>query len=151
MAFRNSVKATLLFEEEQPRSRSDDPPPIFAPPAESAPLAHVAPPPAADDASLGATWHKRAEELCAMADTLPCKSSWSLISKIAGLYDELARDAGWTEPEDLPPAALRPEDEPDAADEPPAPAPLADPPPPERMSFPRRPLPLGRAFPRRRA
>lgn len=86
-----------------------------------------------------------------MADTLPCKSSWSLISKIAGLYDELARDAGWTEPEDLPPAALRPEDEPDAADEPPAPAPLADPPPPERMSFPRRPLPLGRAFPRRRA
>ena len=133
MAFRNSVKATLLFEEEQPRSRSDEAPPIFGPPAESAPLARVAPPPAAEYAPLGATWHKRAEELCAMADTLPCKSSWSLISKIASLYDELARDAGWSEKEEA------------------VPAPVADPPPPERASFPRRPLPLGRAFPRRRA
>ena len=92
-----------------------------------------------------------------MADTLPCKSSWSLISKIASLYDELARDAGWSEPEPPPIEAPRPEDEAPAIDEPqartppPALAPLADPPPQEPISFPRRPLPLGRPFARRRA
>ena len=172
MAFRNAVKATLL-ETEELRSRSDEPglivdapEPVAPPPAEKpaaprqvdstakpAPVAQAKSPP---EASLGATWHARAEALCAMADTLPSAASWSLISKIAGLYDELARDAGWTEPETpvLEPLGL--DEAAPAVDEPPAvedspPAPLADPPAQDRVTFARRPQPLGRRFPRRRA
>jgi hypothetical protein len=162
MAFRNSLKATLLLEEaEQPRSRLAEAGPNF----EAAPVAEpprakpprVAPPFAASDTVMAAAWHRRAEELCAMADTLPCQSSWSLISKIASLYDELAREAGWSDAEgsasEAPRSAdeARAEEEPLAAEEPPAPTPPADPPPPARISFPRRPLPLGRPVPRRRA
>ena len=120
MALRNSVKATLLSELEQPRSRSDEPRPTVEEPAPAPSIAkrplestaqrplestaqrpsettaqQIAPP-AKNEACLAAAWHARAEELYATADTLPCKTSWSLLSKIASLYDELARDAGWT-------------------------------------------------------
>lgn len=221
MAFRNSVKATLLSETQQPRSRFDEPCPIVeesapaasvaprppenrtkqapvaqpaapvaerplesvaerpienaaqraskniarpalanvaeppvenvaqrasASPAKPAPVARAAPAPpqAKHDVFLAAAWHARAEQLCAMANTLPCETSWSLISKIAHLYDELARDAGWTEPEALAPDAVR-------LEEPPAAAPQVADPPEERIAFSRRPLPSGRRFPRRRA
>lgn len=190
MAFRNSVKATLLELEEpcadEPRTIID----VLAPlaqrpvekpvaqepvekPAAQRPMekpatprqvdssAKPAPAPQAKppaEAFLAATWHARAEELCAMADTLPSKASWSLISKIAGLYDELARDAGWTESETpvveplrLEEAAPAMDDAPLLEEDPPALALLAEPLPPDRAAFARRPLPLGRRFPRRRA
>jgi hypothetical protein len=164
MALRNSVKATLLSELEQPRSRSDEPRPTVEEPAPAPsvakrPLESTAQqiaPPAKNEACLAAAWHARAEELYATADTLPCKTSWSLLSKIASLYDELARDAGWTGPEAPAPDEVRleapqAEEELPAAEEPQALAPPADPPPAERVALPRRPLPLGRRFPRRRA
>jgi hypothetical protein len=180
MALRNSVKATLLSELEQPRSRSDEPRPIVEEPAPAPsvakrplestaqrPLESTAQrpsettaqqiaPPAKSEACLAAAWHARAEELYATADTLPCKTSWSLLSKIASLYDELARDTGWTGPEAPAPDEVRleapqAEEELPAAEEPQALAPPADPPPAERVALPRRPLPLGRRFPRRRA
>ena len=176
MAFRNSVKATLLLEPEQPRSRSEEPAPIFKP--QPAPPPSVAQRPSdnvaqrvwknvvprkPEDGFLAATWHARAEELCAMADTLPSKNSWSLISKIAALYDEIARDAGWSEDEVLPapdpgaaveaPEALAAEEteiaEPVAAEEAELSAPPAEP--PATRAFPRRPLAFGRPVARRRA
>lgn len=166
MALRNAVKATLLLDEEPPRPRADDMAAIVDAPAPLAQPTSIATPRAAGDGFLAATWHQRAEALCAMAETLPSKGSWSLISKIAALYDEIARDAGWREeeeaapspddrrceeppPENEPPAADEPviADEPPLADEPPA---LAAPPVPERLAFPRRALP-GRSMPRRRA
>jgi hypothetical protein len=235
MAFKNSVKATLL-EPEQPRARSDEPRatveesapalPVAQPPSENTaqrpsenatkqaavtkpagpvaqrPLENVAqrppenvaprpsenennentalrasahaakpspvakapaaPTPVKHDASRAAAWHARAEQLCAMADTLPCATSWSLISKIAVLYDELARDAGWTVPGALaadnacleePPAddELQMKEEPQALAPPAAEPPQAEPPQAERAAFSRRPLPIGRRFPRRRA
>lgn len=165
MAFKNSLKATLLTEPEQPRSRSDEADPICdAPPvAEQRPFGNAATnapavakpamkPRASADAFLAATWHARAEELCAMADTLPSKDSWSLISKIASLYDELARDAGWSEDEEGGPAAVEvPLEKLQTAEVPAADAaPEALAPPPERAAFRRRPLP-GRSIPRRRA
>lgn len=171
MAFRNAVKATLLETEElcsrsgEPDVIVDAPEPVAPPPAEkpapprqvdgTAKPAPVAQPKSPPEASLGATWHARAEALCALADTLPSEASWSLISKIAGLYDELARDAGWTEQETpmLEPLeeAAPAMDEPPAAEDPPASAPLADPLPQDHVTFARRPQPLGRRFPRRRA
>jgi hypothetical protein len=122
----------------------------------AATAAPVAPPKPPEAAFLAATWaatcHARAEELCALADTLPSKSSWSLISKIAGLYDELARDAGWAAPETPPPEALRLEEAPQIEGEPLLEeAPAADPRPEDRIAFERRPLPQGRRLPRRRA
>jgi len=128
-------------------------------PAKPPPVAKAAtatPPQAKHEVPLAAAWHARAEQLCAMANTLPCETSWSLISKIAHLYDELARDAGWTEPEALAPDAVRLEAPPaeedlQAKEERPAAAPQAADPPEERTTFSRRPLPLGRRFPRRRA
>ena len=156
MAFKNSLKATLI-ELEQPRSRSDEAEAIVdTPPVAERPLENTAKPVtkprASDEAFLAATWHARAEELCAMADTLPSKDSWSLISKIASLYDELARDAGWSEEAEIAPAPVemclenpQPEEAPPADAEPQAIAP-----PVERTAFRRRPLP-GRSIPRRRA
>jgi hypothetical protein len=182
MAFKNSVKATLL-ETEEPCSPADEPRPtvdVPAPiaerpvekpiaqrpvkePAASRPVDTTAKPTrvakskSSEEAFVAATWHRRGAELCAMADTLPSQASSSLLAKIAGLYDELARDAGWTEREtpvleplpleEAAPAA----DEPPAAEDPPVLAPLADPLPQDRVTFARRPLRLGRRFPRRRA
>lgn len=88
-----------------------------------------------------------------MADSLPSESSWSLISKIAGLYDEIARDAGWSE-EDAPPVTdPGAADEPEilADEEPEILAPPAEPRPAPACAYPRRPLPSGRAIARRRA
>ena len=161
MAFKNSLKATLM-ELDQPRSRSDEADALVdAPPVAPRPLENiaqpVAKPRASGEAFLAATWHARAEELCAMADTLPSKDSWSLISKIASLYDELARDAGWSEKEEAAPAPvetcledLQLEEAPSADAEPQALAPLPELSLPGRAAFPRRPLP-GRSIPRRRA
>ena len=142
MAFRNAVKAALLLDPEQPRPRSDDASPIAETPASAAK------PRAAGDAGPAAAWHRRAEQLCAMAEALPSKPSRALISKIAALYDELARDAGWREEAAAaPPAADSRREEPPQAEDA-APARAA---PPERGAFPRRPLPSARAVPRRRA
>jgi hypothetical protein len=157
MALRKAVKATLI-EEEQPRSRFAEAAPIVDEPAPAArvtaqPLQKATARPASD-AVLAAAWHQRAEALCAVAETLPSKNSWSLISKIAALYDEIARDAGWRPEEDAPPPAANLRGEaPPAADEPPLAderQPLAPPPPSEGIAFPRRSLP-GRSLPRRRA
>lgn len=200
MAFKNSIKATLLSETEQPRSRSDDsralieeaaptaPPAtqrasdntmrqpsenvaerpsenaatnaaqrVSTSPAKPSPVAQAAtvPPLIKSDTSLAAAWHARAERLCAMAGTLPCTSSWSLISKIANLYDELARDAGWTEPGACAPDNVHLEEpeageEPPGKDEPPTVVSQADPSASASVAFSRRPLPVGRRFPRRR-
>jgi hypothetical protein len=154
MALRNAVKATLI-EQEEPRSRFGEAAPIdepaAAPQVAEQPL-RKAKPQASDESFLAAAWHRRAAELCAMAETLPSKNSWSLISKIAALYDEIARDAGWHEEDEAaPPADELCGEEPPAADDPPlADEPPAVAPPPERIAFPRRPLP-GRTLPRRRA
>ena len=176
MAFRTAVKASLLLDEEEPRARLKEagaipdapPPPVAMPPLENPKPENPKPenpkPRGSGDALRAAAWHQRAEALCAMAETLPSKSSWSLISKIAALYDEIARDAGWCE-EEAEEAAPPPEaprlEEPRAADELGVDEPLADespavaPPPapsaPERLAFPRRPLRLRPAMPRRRA
>jgi hypothetical protein len=170
MAFRNSVKATLFLEPEQPRSRAAEPGPLFdatttitepAPVIQPAPVIEsvpVAPRPVSREALLAATWHARAEALVALADTLPSKGSSLLISKIASLYEVLARDAGWCEETEAPaqmelrleapPAAdeSQGEDEPPAEEESPA-----APSPEQYRAFPRRPLPSARAVPRRRA
>jgi hypothetical protein len=155
MAFKNSLKATLL-EQEQP-SPSSDAHPIFEepaltspaapqPPERSVPRAAVKPPAAPTEAYAAVSFHARAQALCAMADTLPSKGSWLLITKIASLYDTLAGEAGWSEDDLLPPDDLKFEDEP-----PPEEAAQAAPRSEERAAFARRPLPLGRSLPRRRA
>jgi hypothetical protein len=160
MAFRNSVKVTLLLEPEQPRLRYDEPAPLseaLAPTAKPAPLApralENAAQRAADKESAAAAWHARAEEIIAMADMLPAMTTRPLMPKIADLYNALARDAGWTAPDALPPddSGLEEAPQANAAEEPPAVAPPADPRPAERIALPRRPLPLGRRLPRRRA
>ena len=157
MAFRNAVKATLLLDQEEARPRSDEAGAIFETPAPLAKRVPSVKPRAAGEAFLAATWHRRAAELCAMAETLPSKSSWTLISKIACLYDELARDAGWAEGEDAAPVPDELHlDEPQAEGEPqpdeelPAPVLPRELRTSERAAFRRRPLP-GRTIPRRRA
>jgi hypothetical protein len=88
-----------------------------------------------------------------MANTLPSKTARPLMPKIAELYDEFARETGWSEPDTLPPDDSSPAEEPQvvAAEEPPAVAPPADPRPAERIALPRRPLPSARRIARRRA
>jgi hypothetical protein len=160
MALRNAVKASLLLELEQPRSRFDEADATLDAPAPVAPPAPMTTPapvakrpaekakPASGEAFLAASWHERAEALCALAETLPSKGSWSLISKIAGLYDELARDDGWCEEEEAAPPPEEPRlEEPETEAEPPA---VAPPPAPPPIAFQRRPL-AGRSVPRRRA
>jgi hypothetical protein len=144
MAFRNSVKATLL-EMEQPRLRSTEHDAIFfeapapAPIIEPAPV--ITPPPVVvraslDDALSAATWHARAEALRDLADTLPSKTTRPLIPKIAALYDQVACNAGWSEPDALAPDDLGLEDEPPVVA--PHADPVAVPRPAERSAFPRR-------------
>ncbi len=135
MAFRNSVKATLFLEGEQPRSRFDEPAPLFEVPAPPAP---IAPQTAADDAPSAASLHARAAALRAIADTVPSQATRPLMPKIAAIYDEVA---GETAP---------PEPEPPLPEEPSVIAPPAEPWPTQRAAFPRRPLPQGRPVARRR-
>jgi hypothetical protein len=149
MAFRNAVKATLLSELESPRPDFDEADAMVEAPAPESPIAK--PPHPSDEAFLAAAWHRRAEELCAMAETLPTQSAWSQISKIARLYDEIAREAGWSAEEDTLPCAELCLEEPQAEAAPPTLAPLPEPPPQARAAFRRRPLPSGRPIPRRRA
>jgi hypothetical protein len=137
MAFRNSVKATLLLEDDQPRPRFDGPDPYFKAPPPRLPL------PSADDARAAAAWRARAAALRAMAETLPSKTTQPLISKIAALYDDIASEAV-----PAPPDASAADDS--LAEKIPAIAPPADPQPVAPIAFARRPLPLGRSFPRRR-
>jgi hypothetical protein len=144
MAFRNSVKATLLLEPEQPRSRSDEAGPVFAEPA---------PPPAAaprsEEESPGALWHARGAALRDMANTLASMGTQSLIEKIAVLYDGIASDAGWRAPDAPSADALASTEEaPPAA--PPRAEPHDDGRQEERVTFARRPLPAMRRFARRR-
>jgi len=141
MAIRNSLKATLLLEAEQPRSRLPydfEPAALVdeaAPPIERPPAAEPVPAPAiAPETAAAALWRARAEELRDRADTLPSNTSRPLLRKIADLYDELADEAAAAHPLEEPPAQEKPE--------PRATGPLV---------HPRRPLPGMRRFARRRA
>jgi hypothetical protein len=145
MAFRNSVKVTLLSLENEParpyqtQSAFRIEPPAPKPQAILRPISNdTMPAPATEIAP--AAWHARAEELRAMTDMLPSEVTRSLMPKIAGIYDDLASDAGWTAPE-APPPDVPPEDEAVPETVPPLAASIATP---------RRALPLGRRTARRR-
>ena len=111
MAFRNSVKATLLsLETEQQRSRSDEPSPLFemhppAPVAPPAPAAKRTPPAAvAENGEPSATsWRARGLKIRATTDTLPSEGTRPLMLRIAAIFDEFAREAELSE-QDAPPS-----------------------------------------------
>lgn len=172
MAFRNSVKVTMLApDQDAPRSYPTqsalffEAPPVVEAPPEPQPEVAVEPtssdaPPSAEEseeASAAMLWHARADELRAMTDTLPSEITRGLMPKIIALYDGFARAEGWSDrmleqPEPPAPAAppptdeLRYEDEPLYEDEfPDDDAPLAlAPAVPAWLSFARRTLPSSR-------
>jgi hypothetical protein len=176
MAFRNSVKVTMLsLENEKQHSYPAQPAFVFEPPApepETPPISNDAAPivvaePIAptlgqmpDETLPAAIWHARANDLRVMTETLPSDITRELIPKIVALYHGLARDEGWREedasmppeepqPEALPCTTIAGGEEPVESD---APAELLSPPPdaPRWPTHPRRPLPMGRRIARRR-
>jgi hypothetical protein len=111
MAFRNSVKVTMLSsDQDAPRSypaqsallfeplAPDPEPEAIAPVSnDAAPSRVVAPAKETREISAAATWHARADELRAMTDTLPSAITRSLMPKIIALYDGFARAEGWSD------------------------------------------------------
>jgi hypothetical protein len=87
-------------------------------------------PPSESGECSAASWHARAEEIRAMADTLPSDASRALMPKIAAIYDEVASEAGWSRPHALPTDDLGRQEAPQAA------APLAESRPAEHLAFP---------------
>ncbi|HWE75972.1 MAG TPA: hypothetical protein VG328_22625 [Stellaceae bacterium] len=117
MAFRNSVKVTLLSpESENARPYPAQPAFLLKEPSLAEQIARtpqeVAPPVSNDSAptpapatdidrveeiSAAAMWHERADELRAMTDTLPSAITRGLMPKIIALYDSFARAEGWSD------------------------------------------------------
>jgi hypothetical protein len=167
MAFKNSVKITLLsLDNEKPQAHPAQPAVRFTPPTPepeviarpvpndtipvSAPAVAPVPTPV-QEISQAAAWHARAGQLRTMTDTLPSDITRTLMPKIVALYDALAREEGWSERDTLPPPSEEPQREaPPADEELPeialSPAPRIQ----ERLPHPRRPEALGRRTARRR-
>lgn len=106
MAFRNSVKLTMLSPE------SENARPYPAPPAfrvepiasnDAAPAPMLVPPAEIEirteirEVSAAAMWHARADALRAMTDALPSAITRGLMPKIIALYDGFARAEGWSD------------------------------------------------------
>jgi hypothetical protein len=170
MAFRNSVKLTMLSPE------SENARPYPAPPAfrvepiasnDAAPAPMLVPPAEIEirteirEVSAAAMWHARADALRAMTDALPSAITRGLMPKIIALYDGFARAEGWSDKqaeqqeeaatETAPPAAPLdaelPDDECPDDDAPPSLVPAA----PAWRALARRPLPSPRHAGRRRS
>ncbi|HEX4192265.1 MAG TPA: hypothetical protein VHY80_04170, partial [Stellaceae bacterium] len=171
MAFRNSVKVTMLSSESE-TARAYPPQPAFdiepAVSNDAAPAPVLVPPLAirteirADirEASAAQMWHARADALRDMTDTLPSAITRGLMPKIIALYDGFARAEGWSDKQRDPQEQAAPET-------PPREAPFEDefpdeefpdddaklslaPAAPAWLSFARRPLPSPRHAGRRR-
>jgi hypothetical protein len=171
MAFRNSVKVTMLSSESE-TARAYPPQPAFdiepAVSNDAAPVPVLVPPPAtrteirADtrEASAAAMWHARADALRDMTDTLPSAITRGLMPKIIALYDGFARAEGWSDKQCDPQEEAAPEtprEEPLDEEFPPEEFPDDDaklslaPAAPAWLSFARRPLPSPRHAGRRRS
>ena len=140
MAFKNSVKATLFSEtggESQPpsaeRMRAEELRAMVTALGNIS-LDQPAQPIVTEEKSLKAAWHARAEEIRAMTDTLSSEPTRPLMTKIAAIYDEFAREAGWSDPKASRVEDLGPEEAPQTAATQEA----------IPHAFPRRPVPLRR-------
>ena len=166
MAFRNSVKVTMLaLESENEKSRfyPTQTALLYAPETVAPPVVRDAAraPVLVSKREIGTItaaemWHGRADVLRAMTDTLPSAITRGLMAKIIALYDGFAREEGWSdlrgEPQQAAAPAAPPPEESRFEDEFPdddAPLSLA-PASPAWPAFARRPLPAPRRAGRRR-